>query len=112
SQVIIPCTSEVHGELLTPNELERSFSTGTDACDPSGVELSLHPPVYGRFADGWPRHIQGVGRVTGLLPGYCGMACNAATLRIELEQPIAGYPGQRVLSYGYCIFAGDASKFC
>src|SRR6476659_2659177 len=69
---------------------------GSDACKQPGNEFSLKPPVYGRIGDGWPRKVGSVGVVTGLLPGYCGLACNAATLQIRLLKPVPGYSGMTV----------------
>ena len=86
--------------------------SGRDWCGDASSLVPLVKPVFGRKGDHWPNDVEIIGRVTGLLPGYCGIACNAATLRVEVTESNKPLPSPELHLFTWCVYEADAERYC
>jgi hypothetical protein len=83
-----------------------------EAClDASDTGLT-HSPNFGRRGDGWPRKVKGVGIVRELVPGYCGIACTASQVRIEIEETDRRFLSGSLFAYAFCVAPDDVAAYC
>jgi len=93
---------------------DTEFTAGKafDAClDGSGTGPT-HAPIFGRRGDGWPKKVKGVGIVRELVPGYCGFACLASRVRIEIAETDGQFPSGSLFAYAFCVVRDDLAGYC